>query len=55
MYAGNHLSKPTLKKKKTLGPFSKTYRFGGRKRRLRVGGNLKRRKNLHFQKHSDTC
>ena len=31
-------------KKTTLGKFSKTYRFGARKRRLRVGGKLKRRK-----------
>ena len=33
------------------GPFSKTYVFGARKRRLRVDGRLKRGKKLSFQKY----
>ena len=49
MYAGNHLSKPTFLKKPPLGPFSKTYRFGARKCRLRVGGTLKRSENVRIR------
>ena len=43
-------------KKNPLWPFSKTYRFGARKRRLRVGGKKKGEKISIFKNvDSDMC